>query len=164
MAATRISRCGEPDRDRRRGASEGSMNLRRKLFAGMLLTSLVALLVSGSILFLYDLHSYRQATATGLAVEAQLLGHVTSAAVEFDDRAVATQNLAFLHARPNVRMAAIYNPRGALFASYLRDDVPMSELPRLPEADGTLVEGDRIRVFRRITAGNNIVGTVYLEQ
>jgi len=139
-------------------------SLRQKLFAGMLLTSFVALLVSGSGLFLYDLHSYRQSSANALEVEANLLGYVTSGALEFDDRVVASQNLAFLRARPAIRAAAIYNSRGTPFASYVRQDVPRADVPELPGVEGTSIEGDRLRVFRRIVVEKRIAGTVYLEQ
>ena len=139
-------------------------SVRQKLFAGVLLTSLVALLISGASLFLYDLHNYRESSSTDLSVEAALLGHVTTAALQFDDRAVAAQNLAFLKARPTVRAGAIYNPRGAIFASYVRPGVPGTELPSLPGSDGIAIDGDRIAVFHRIISGNEILGTVYLAQ
>jgi signal transduction histidine kinase/CheY-like chemotaxis protein/HPt (histidine-containing phosphotransfer) domain-containing protein len=139
-------------------------SVRQKLFAGVLLTSLVALLVSGTSLFVYDLHSYRESSATDLSVAAEQLGHVTTAALQFEDRSVAAQNLGFLKSRPNIRAAAIYNPRGVLFASYLRPGVAKSELPALPGADAVAINAGRVEVFRRIVADNEIVGTVYLEQ
>ena len=139
-------------------------SVRQKFFAAVLLTSLVALLISGASLFLYDLLSYRESSSTDLSIEAQLMGHATTAALQFDDRAVAAQNLAFLKARPNIRVGAIYNPRGALFASYLRPGVAKGEIPPLPGTDGIAIRGDRIEVFRRIVADNEIVGTVYLAQ
>ena len=142
----------------------GFRSVRQKLFAGVLLTSLAALLIAGASLFVYDVRNYRDSTARNLAVEAELLGNVTMAAIEFDDRALAAQNLSFLKARPNVRAAAIFNPRGALFASYVRPDVSKAELPALPGTDGAAIEGERVAVFHRILANNQIVGTVYLAQ
>src|SRR5258708_10268723 len=139
-------------------------SVRQKFFAAVLLTSLVALLISGASLFLYDLHSYRESSSTDLSIEAQIMGHATTAALQFDDRAVAAQNLAFLKARPNIRVGAIYNPRGALFASYVRPGAAKAEIPTLPGSEGIAIRGDRIQVFRRIVADNEIVGTVYLAQ
>jgi signal transduction histidine kinase/CheY-like chemotaxis protein/HPt (histidine-containing phosphotransfer) domain-containing protein len=139
-------------------------SVRQKLFAGVLFTSLVALLVSGATLFVYDLHTYRESSATGLAVEAELLGYVTSAALQFDDRAVAGQNLAFLKSRPTMRAAAIYDPQHGVFATYLRPDVPASEIPAHPGAEGVAIEGGRTFVFRRIVADKETLGTVYLSE
>jgi signal transduction histidine kinase/CheY-like chemotaxis protein/HPt (histidine-containing phosphotransfer) domain-containing protein len=138
--------------------------VRQKLFAGVLVTSLAALLISGASLFLYDLHSYRRSSSNSLTVEAQLLGYGSTAALQFDDPAVATQNLAFLKARPTIRAAAIYNPRGAVFAAYTRPDISKAEIPNLPGADGVAISGDRISVFNRIVAGNELVGSVYLAE
>ena len=139
-------------------------SVRQKLFAGVLLTSLVALLVSGVSLFLYDLYTYRATTSNGLALDARLLGYVTSAALQFDDRAVAEQNLAFLKSRPTIRSAAIYGPRGELFATYLRRGVPAGEIPARPDIDGISISGDRTDVFRRVKADKEILGTVYISE
>jgi signal transduction histidine kinase/CheY-like chemotaxis protein/HPt (histidine-containing phosphotransfer) domain-containing protein len=139
-------------------------SVRQKLFAGVLLTSLVALLVSGVSLFLYDLYTYRETTSNGLALDARLLGYVTSAALQFDDRAVAEQNLAFLKSRPTIRSAAIYGPRGELFATYLRRGVPASEIPARPDIDGISISGDRTDVVHRVRADKEILGTVYISE
>jgi signal transduction histidine kinase/DNA-binding response OmpR family regulator len=139
-------------------------SVRRKLFVGVLLTSLAALLIAGTSLFVYDLRSYREWSSTSLEVEAALLGNATRAALQFDDKAVATQNLAFLKGRPTIRAAAIYSPRGAIFASYTRAGVPPTEIPPLFGSEGVSIDGDRVTVFHRIVADNEIVGVVYLAE
>jgi signal transduction histidine kinase/CheY-like chemotaxis protein/HPt (histidine-containing phosphotransfer) domain-containing protein len=137
-------------------------SVRQKLFAGVLLTSLVALLISGASLFVYDLYSYRQSSATNLTVEAELLGHATSAALQFDDRRVAAQNLAFMIARPTIRAAAVYTPGGELFASYVRRGVAASEIPGRPADEATAISDDRVRVFHRVEGDGELLGTIYL--
>ena len=139
-------------------------SVRRKLFAGVLLTSLAALLIAATSLFLYDLRSYREWSSTSLEVEAQLLGDATRAALQFDDKAVALQNLAFLKARPSIRAAALYSPRGTIFASYVRPGVPQTEIPPLFGFDGSSIDGDKLSVYRRIMDNNEIVGVVYLAE
>jgi signal transduction histidine kinase/DNA-binding response OmpR family regulator len=139
-------------------------SVRGKLFAGALAASLVALLVAGASLFAYDLHTYRQASSTSLAIEAEVIGNASSAALQFEDRAVAAANLAMVRARPGLRVAAIYSPRGAVFASYVRPQVDRSEIPPLPGVEGVEIVGDRVTVFRRIVADSEIVGTVYLAE
>ena len=136
--------------------------VRAKLLAGVLLTSVAALLVNGVALLFYDLRSYRDAGANDMATQADLIGRATTAALQFDDPEFAANNLALLRVRPSVRAAAIYNSRGAVFARYLRSDAAEDVLPRLPEADRVAVAGDRMTVFRRVVANNEILGTVYL--
>ena len=138
-------------------------SVRQKLLAGVLLTSIVALLVSGAALFLYDLHSYRVSSATDLAVQAELLGHATTAALQFDDPVAATQSLGFLRARPTLRRAAVYRPSGVIFASYSRQGLVESGFPALPGLGATAIAGDRIAASHRINADGEDLGTVFLE-
>ena len=139
-------------------------SVRQKLFAGAILASLVALLVSGVTLFAYDLHGYRKSSLASLAIEAELVGHASSAALQFEDPVVAATNLGFFKARPTVRAAALYDPRGALFATYARPDVLQSELPASPGMDGGVIEGGRIAVFHRLRVNGELVGSVYLSE
>jgi signal transduction histidine kinase/CheY-like chemotaxis protein/HPt (histidine-containing phosphotransfer) domain-containing protein len=138
-------------------------SVRQKLLAGVLLTSIVALLVSGAALFLYDLHTHRVSSATDLSVQAELLGYATTAALQFDDPAAATQSLAFLRARPTLRRAALYKPSGAIFASYSREGLVASDFPPLSSLGGTTIAGDLLAASHRINAGGEELGTVFLE-
>jgi len=140
----------------------GLSSVRAKLLAGVLLTSIAALLVNGVALLFYDLRGYREAGAKDMTTQADLIGRATSAALQFDDPEFAANNLALLRVRPSVRAAAIYNSRGAVFARYFRADAAQDVLPRLPEADSVKVAGDRMTVFRRVVDNDEILGTVYL--
>jgi signal transduction histidine kinase len=138
-------------------------SIRHKLFAGVLLTSIAALLVAGLGLFVYDVRTYREAAATDLAVEAELIGHATAAALQFHDKALAGTNLAFLRARPTIRLAAIYDPSGGVFATYARDGgASAAELPSLPPVPGSRIADERIDVSHRIVVDGEVLGTVYL--
>jgi methyl-accepting chemotaxis protein len=139
-------------------------SVQSKLFAGVLLTSMVATLLTGGSLFIIDLVTYRKINTSDLAVQAELLANATTAALQFDDRAVAQQNLAFLTARPSIRVAAIYDAGGVPFASYTRQDVPASSAaPPGPRLDTASITGDRLEVYRQIRVGKEILGTVYLQ-
>ena len=140
-----------------------SWSVRRKLFASALVTCLVAVLLTGASLFAYDLHTYRTTTSTDLGIQAELLGHATSAALEFNDRAVANENLSFLAVRPTVRRAAIYEQGGRVFATYNRADLRGVPVPAVPPIAGVAIDGDRVVVTRRIAGDNQTLGTVFLE-
>ncbi len=141
----------------------GFRSVRQKLFAGVMLTSLAALLVTGFALFIYDVRTYRETSARDLEIQAELVGRATAAALQFDDKKFAQDSLALLKARPSVRAAALYSARGTLFATYLSEGSDRSELPALPGVDGVDFRGDTIVVFRRIVENREIAGTVYLE-
>jgi signal transduction histidine kinase/CheY-like chemotaxis protein len=139
-------------------------SVRRKLFAATLLSSMVALLVAGGSLFVFDLYTHRDAAVADLAVEAEILANATSAALQFDDPAAARSTLGFLDARPTIRAAAIYDARGDVFASYVRRGEAASWPPAVsPAIAATEVGWDRIQVRRRVASGRETLGAVYLD-
>src|SRR5258706_7389708 len=137
-------------------------SLRRKLALIVLATTFSALLLAGAALVLYDLRTYQRQWFNDLETQAEIIGRTSAPALAFDDVKAANENLALLKARPRIFGAAIYGPRGKLFASYEKPDAPQARLPGLPEADGQRIDGREVMLFKRIVDNNEIVGTVYL--
>jgi PAS domain S-box-containing protein len=140
----------------------GLRSVRHKLLAGVLLTSMAALLVTGVAMLVYDLRSYHDRQVDDLTTQAEIIGRSSAAALQFDDSKFAGDNLALLSSRPGIRAGAIYNARGALFASYVREG-EAGDLPSLPESDGVHVKGEILEIHRRVIANGEILGTVYLQ-
>ena len=90
--------------------------LRRKIMLVVLSTTLGALLMSGAIVLLYELHSYRQAWVADLTSQAELVARASATALSFDDPKAAAENLSMLRLRPQVRAAAVYTADGRVFA------------------------------------------------
>ncbi len=137
-------------------------SVRTKLLAGVLLTSIAALLVTGVSLLAYDLHTLRATLATDLSTQAELIGRACAPALQFDDPKTAAGNLALLKARPIIDAAALYDSKGAVFGSYTRDGSAPADFPRLPGLDGVDFSGEDVIVYRRIVDNNEILGTIYL--
>src|SRR5882762_9312464 len=135
-------------------------SVRQKLLGVVLLTTLTALLVAIAVMVGFDLRNYRQSLISDMTTQADLLGRTTAPALTFDDPRVAQENLELLRYRPQIRAAAIYNARGKIFASY--SNKGEAELPKLPEADGTRIEGNELVLFKRVGDNREILGTVYL--
>jgi signal transduction histidine kinase/ActR/RegA family two-component response regulator len=95
-----------------------------------------------------------------LATQAELVGHMTSAALTFDDPRLANENLAMLRTRPQVLAAAIYDARGELFAAYQAS----GETRPLPEILRTAPAGDDdgLVIRQPIVEDGDTLGTVYL--
>lgn len=138
-----------------------SRSLRRKLIAMVLVTTLAALLVALLAIIAYDLRVYHQDWTIDVTTQAELLGQTTAPALAFDDPDTARENLELMRLRPQVQAAAIFTARGALFASYRRDEA-QAEVPQLPAADGTRIDGASLELYRRILGDDEILGTVYL--
>src|SRR5258708_1074865 len=136
-------------------------SLRQKLLGMMLLTTLVALVVALAAMIGYDLSVYHRVLVSDMTTQAELLGRTIAPALAFDDVKVARENLSLLRFRPLVSSAAIYNARGALFATYARAD-DRREFPKLPEPDGARVDDRDLVLFKRIVNDGEILGTGFL--
>ena len=136
-------------------------SIRAKLVGVVLLTTLVALGVALGSMVAIDLSSSRQLWIDDMTTQADLLGQSSAPALAFDDAKVATENLALLHYRPQVRAAAVYDAKGALFATYLAPG-EHAHFPASPQADAVVVEGEGLVLFKRIVDKGDNLGTVYL--
>lgn len=135
-------------------------SIRSKLVRAVMTTTFVALLVSVAIIIFYDLRSYHRSLLNDLATQAELVGHMSSAALTFDDPRLAKENLALLRTRPQVRAAAIYDANGELFASYQAAGEASGLPERLPAAPAS--DRDKLVIHHRIVEDGDALGTVYL--
>jgi signal transduction histidine kinase/ActR/RegA family two-component response regulator len=144
----------------------GQRSIRTKLVTIVMSTTLAALAVSVGTVVAYDLRGYQRALRNDLATQAELVGHMTSAALTFDDPRLARENLALLRSRPSVRAAAIYDQDGALFATYLAPGEGGSFPPRPQKAahgaKPYVKEGGDLVFYQPIVENGEALGTVYL--
>jgi signal transduction histidine kinase len=136
-------------------------SLQHKLLAIVLMTTMAAVVVALGAMIAYQLRSYHRDLVSDVTTQADLLGRTTAPALIFDDAKVAAENLGLLRYRPQVGAAVIYNAKGARFAVFARDDSERT-FPKLPEADGTRIEGHDLIAFKRIVDNGEILGTVYV--
>jgi PAS domain S-box-containing protein len=140
----------------------GMRKVSNKLLAGVLLTTLSALLIAGVSLLVYDLRSYYNVHVSDWSTQAEIIGRSNAVALQFEDRAFAEKNLALLKARPDVEAVALYNAKGALFANYEKDAAGPQKLPALPDVDGIRVADGSLHLFRRVVDNGEILGTIYI--
>jgi signal transduction histidine kinase/ActR/RegA family two-component response regulator len=144
----------------------GQRSIRTKLVTIVMSTTLAALAVSVGTVVAYDLRGYQRALLNDLSTQAELIGHMTSAALSFDDPRLAGENLALLRTRSSLRAAAIYDQGGKLFASYLAPGETGS-FPLHPGKDGHrnksyIRDGDDLVLYKPIVENGDVLGTVYL--
>jgi signal transduction histidine kinase len=135
--------------------------LRNKLLVVLLLTTLSALLVASTAMLFYDLRTYRESLVNDIDSQTELLGSACAAALSFNDPDVAREGLEVLRFRRKITAAAVYNARGALFASYTRAGEE-EHFPKLPGEDGVSIDGETLTSFRRIIENDEILGTAYI--
>lgn len=122
----------------------------------------MSLVVSAVAMLAYDLQNYRANSLDELRTLSGILAGVSAPALEFNDHTVGQENLAQLRTRPDISLAALYAADGALFAQYMRDPALAALLPVRPEVDGSTSQGGNVILFRRITRGKELIGTLYL--
>ena len=137
-------------------------SVRLKLFIGVLVTSLAAILITGASLLAYDLHSLRGTLSDDLTTQAELIGRACTPALQFDDPKAAADNLALLKARPNIDAAAVYNAKGMRFGSYARNGATPEDFPPLAGEDAVRFSGQDIYVMHRVVDNREILGFIYL--
>ncbi len=136
-------------------------SIREKLVTIVMSTTLAALVVSVGTVVAYDLRSYQRALQNDMATQAELVGHMTSAALAFDDPRLARENLALLRTRPSLRAAALYDERGSLFAWYVAPG-ERAVFPPAPRKEGRGKEGGDLVLYKPIRENGEVLGTIYL--
>jgi signal transduction histidine kinase len=137
-------------------------SISRKVILVVLATTLLALLISGVAMLLYDVHAYRNDALRDLVTQADILGRSSAPALQFNDPATARGNLQLLRVRPNIVEAAIYTSDGRLFASYGGGKDGANRFPPAPKAEGYRIEGNTITISHRIVENREVIGTLYL--
>lgn len=138
-------------------------SVRQKLLLIVLVTNFFALIATSGALLYHDVNEYRANTVTALTTLAGLLGQGSAVALDFDDPAVANENLALLAAHPDIVAAAIYTNDGNLFASYTRAQKEKQNIPFTPYADGYWFGDGELTVSKSIDTKTAPVGVIYLK-
>ena len=115
-----------------------------------------AVIVSGEV-------AQRASMRNDASVLAEIFGSNSTAALSFGDRRNAEELLAGLRAKQPIVRAYLYSVDGRIFASYRRDGSSTDSSPSPPRAEGSWFESDRLKIFRRITLGGQIIGAIYIE-
>lgn len=139
-----------------------SHSIRNKLFACVLITSLVALLVTGIAMSIYDLRTYRTNLIQDLQTQAELIGRASIPALHFDDKKFARKNLALLEVRPQISGAALYGADGALYASYGKAKMPL-HLQTAVGVTSIQFKNGKIYLTQPIMQNSEIVGAIRLQ-
>lgn len=136
-------------------------SIKHKLLFVIILTMLSALLVICTIMAYYDFRTYQQTWTNDIITQTEFLAGATTAALQFDDPDTASEVLTYLKYRPRIIEAAIYNTRGALFATYVKGGAK-GNFPELPGEDGVKKDKNSLVSFKRIINNNEILGAVYI--
>lgn len=135
--------------------------IKRKLTVIVMVTTLVALLVSCIALVGYEQAVSRRHMVAQMSEMAKIVGDNSSAALAFGDPASAELTLRSLKVDPEILGAAIYDLEGGVFATYRRDEGVDFVPPRVKAAGHRFREED-MELFSVIQLAGEPAGTVYI--
>jgi PAS domain S-box-containing protein len=136
--------------------------IKRKVVSVIMLTSIVALLLTTVAFAIYDRLSYRQTILRNLATSAAIIADNSTAALMFQDDELAQVNLSALKADSHIVMAALYDHRNRLCARYPTNEL-VSAFPLNPSEAGQRSEGNYVNLFQPVIQGDKRVGTLFLK-
>ena len=142
-----------------------NMPVSRKLVMVIMYVTLTMLLLAGVTSILYDIYRAKENLSREMTTQARLIGNRSSAALIFDDKILARENLWVLKESPNVILACIYDRQENLFASYVASG--HAEEIRCPEQAGSLSGTSRFEehffhLTEPIELGAEQVGYIYI--
>lgn len=97
-----------------------SLSIRKKVLLIAMMTSLIGLMIAGTIFVMLNRQTTRQEMIDELNIIAKVLANRSKAALEFSDTKLAGDNLEAVRVHPTVQNACLYDIHGALFASFTR--------------------------------------------
>ena len=134
--------------------------LTQKLVAMSTITSLIALLIAGSVWVVDSWFSGHEALRDEIHTIADLIADRSNAALAFDDAQLAEQNLNTLKNLRSVQVACIYSDSGALFASYAA--VENENCPVTDSIAANLTDTRSIDVHIPIKLDERTIGNLYI--
>jgi signal transduction histidine kinase/ActR/RegA family two-component response regulator len=138
-------------------------SIQNKVMAVTMATTAIALIVTAIAMALYESQRYRTAIVEDLVTQADILARASAPALAFEDARAATEDLAVLRARPNIRMAAFITPLGEVFASYVAPGIANADPASLAGHENVHIEGGEITVAQPVFENQQRLGTVYVQ-
>jgi PAS domain S-box-containing protein len=139
------------------------LSIRQKVTRIVLLTSSAAVLLAGCVFAIYDRVTFRRSMVENLSTLAEITAANASSTLLSKDADSAREVLAALGAHKGIVHACMYTKEGKVFAEYSRAGADAKLTSPPPEADGSRFEAHSLMLFRRMFAGKEFIGTVYLE-
>jgi diguanylate cyclase (GGDEF)-like protein/PAS domain S-box-containing protein len=139
-----------------------NLSINRKLLLILLFSCVSSLLFAGVLLVVLEISELQKNTKDDLSTLAQIVGNRSTAALMFEDKDLAYENLSVLDNLPSVRVACLYDAKDAVFAQLLKQDHKAWVCPLLIKSEITRFEQDHLHIIQPIVVDGAELGTVYI--
>jgi PAS domain S-box-containing protein len=140
-----------------------NVSIRSKLIRLISQITAVSLLIVFTVLFIYEIVSYREDTIREMNVLANLLAANSTAALAFDDAEAAHEILSAVKAEPLIVAAVLYRVNGEVLTSF-QPDTTQRDMPTHPQSGGFKISRGRVEGFVPVMLEQKNVGTLYMRR
>jgi diguanylate cyclase (GGDEF)-like protein/PAS domain S-box-containing protein len=138
------------------------LSINRKLLLTLLFSSLMSLLFASVFLIFLELTEFQRTTKDDLSSLAEVIGNRSAAALMFDDRKLATENLAVFKNISTVQATCLYSDQNTVFVGLANNADANQACPISIKGKTTQFEGKQLIVVKSIKIDNDKIGTVYI--
>jgi PAS domain S-box-containing protein len=138
-----------------------NLSIKTKAVAVIMLTSIIALLLTAAAFTVYDLMTYKQTMIRHLSVTADIVAGESDLALHLNDPDNGLEILAALRGDPHIWSAALYDREGHLFAWYPTNQ-PASGFPAAPKSGGLQSEGHCLAIYTPVIREGARIGTLFV--
>lgn len=148
----------------RRPSVFSKISIKGKLMVITMATVLFALLLTVTAVLYYDRVRSRDYLVQDISSSAQLLANRSSAALLFDDKRVAKENLTALQAKQAVIQACLFSADNVPIAEYQSAGIESGDVCQKSsdQHDGYRFQGTILEVFHPVIANNQTIGTLLI--
>ena len=127
-----------------------------------MLTCIFSLTLAAAIVVVYSSYYMKQELVKNTSTISLLIAGRSTAALTFQDRTLAEENLSSLRIKPLVAAASILNENGNIFAQYTNADGRGINFPVGLNKNGYYFENGYLLLFEPIFLENKQIGTVFI--
>jgi diguanylate cyclase (GGDEF)-like protein/PAS domain S-box-containing protein len=140
----------------------GDLSINRKLLLILLFSSLVSLLFAGIFLIILELSEFQRTTKEDLSALAGVIGNRSTAALMFDDRNLAAENLTVFNNIPAVQLTCLYSNPSTVFVGLANNTQANQFCPASIKGEQSRFENKQLIVIKPIKLDTEEIGIVYI--
>ena len=139
------------------------LHISTRLIASILVTSVLAVVLTSLALVSYDRYYQIQHVSEDMRILANVVANRSTGALIFADTQQAEANLTAIGENPHVMMACIYDSGGAVFAWHSFTQSEQASCPVSASASSSaLAIGDNMEILAPIKLDGLVVGSIYI--
>ncbi len=139
-----------------------NLSIKNKLLLIVVFPSVMSLLVVGLFLLVLEISEFQKNTQDDLSAIATIIANRSTAALLYDDKDLARENLAVVSTLPEVEAACIYGADGTIFTELLKTDHGALTCPSSVKGYDTKFTDTHLYVVQPIMVEAEQQGTVYI--